>query len=231
MLEKVQKFTIISGARDDSMWVFLFTLGEILLLPIYFLSLEHTKLEKTYGREKGRKIGNALGMLSGWGFFGLWIGIWIAPQPRYTLPLLPTWALSVPFTHFSIPFLHLLLGLLFLLPGAWVGLKSVQELGLTAAETHRSEKIVQSGLYAHVRHPQYLGGLLAHLGITFLLSAWYSLLTTPLMVLLNYLYCWKEETELVREFGEAYETYQKQVPMLIPRLTAYEADTTEMTAQ
>ena len=60
--------------------------------------------------------------------------------------------------------------------------------------------------------------MLAHVGITLLLSAWFSLLSTPLMVLLNYLLAWKEEVELVREFGEEYEDYRESVPMFVPRL-------------
>jgi protein-S-isoprenylcysteine O-methyltransferase Ste14 len=86
------------------------------------------------------------------------------------------------------------------------------------AETHRAERVVTTGVYSVVRHPQYLGGLLAHLGISVLLSAWYSLLFTPLVVLLNYLIAWKEEVELVREFGMEYEEYRMTVPMLIPRI-------------
>ncbi len=44
-----------------------------------------------------------------------------------------------------------------------------------------------------------------------------SLLVTPLVIVVNYILCWKEEKELVREFGEDYENYQKSVPMFIPR--------------
>jgi protein-S-isoprenylcysteine O-methyltransferase Ste14 len=69
-----------------------------------------------------------------------------------------------------------------------------------------------------VRHPQYLGGLLAHLGISILLSAFYSLLLTPIMIALVYLISRKEEKEILREFGKEYEDYRDEVPMLIPKL-------------
>jgi protein-S-isoprenylcysteine O-methyltransferase Ste14 len=55
-------------------------------------------------------------------------------------------------------------------------------------------------------------------GISFLLSAWYSLLVTPLMIFLVYLISWKEEEELVREFGKEYDDYKKNVPMLLPKI-------------
>ncbi|UCC58799.1 MAG: isoprenylcysteine carboxylmethyltransferase family protein [Candidatus Bathyarchaeum sp.] len=86
------------------------------------------------------------------------------------------------------------------------------------AETHRTDRVVTTGAYSIVRHPQYFGALLAHVGISFLFSAWYSLIFTPLMVVLIYLISRKEEKELIREFGKEYEDYKKKVPMLIPRL-------------
>jgi protein-S-isoprenylcysteine O-methyltransferase Ste14 len=55
-------------------------------------------------------------------------------------------------------------------------------------------------------------------GISFLLSAWYSLLSTPLMTLLVYLISRKEEEELIKEFGKEYQDYEKRVPMFLPKL-------------
>jgi protein-S-isoprenylcysteine O-methyltransferase Ste14 len=106
----------------------------------------------------------------------------------------------------------------FLIPGAWLGIRGVKEVTLRVAETHRADKVVTTGVYSIVRHPQHLGALLAHVGISLLLSAWYSLLFTPLMVVLIYLISRKEEEELIREFGREYEDYKKRVPMLIPKL-------------
>ena len=89
---------------------------------------------------------------------------------------------------------------------------------LKVAETHRAEKVISSGLYSVIRHPQYFGGVLAHIGITILLSALLSLVFTTLVILLNILISWKEEKELIKEFGEEYLNYKKKVPMFIPKL-------------
>jgi protein-S-isoprenylcysteine O-methyltransferase Ste14 len=102
--------------------------------------------------------------------------------------------------------------------GAWLGIKGVAETTLQVAETHRPEKVVTTGVYSIVRHPQYLGGLLAHVGFSFLLSGWYSLLSTPLVVTGVYLISRKEETELTREFGQEYLDYKRKTPMLLPKL-------------
>ncbi|MDH5702194.1 MAG: isoprenylcysteine carboxylmethyltransferase family protein [Candidatus Bathyarchaeota archaeon] len=199
-------------------WFFISILGLIAAVPLHFLSVEHLKLQKRYGREKGNKIGEIYGLISGWGFFFFWIGIWFSPQPRFTIPLFQNLSGFVPVVSFSIPLLHLIICAPFLIAGSWLAIKGVKETTLKVAETHRTETIVTKGVYSIARHPQYLGGLLAHAGISFLLSAGYSLLLTPLTVVLIYLISKKEEEELIKEFGKEYEDYKKKVPMLIPRL-------------
>jgi len=113
--------------------------------------------------------------------------------------------------------LHLAVFAPFFTIGAWLGIEGVRETTLRTAETHRPERIATRDVYSIVRHPQYLGGLLAHVGISFLLSAWYCLLSTPLMAAIIYMISWKEEKELIKEFGNEYEDYMKKVPMLMPR--------------
>lgn len=199
-------------------WFFICILGAIAAIPLHFLSVEHLKLQEKYGTEKGTKIGEIYGLISGWGFFFFWVGIWFSPQPRFTVQILQNLSVLVPAINFSIPLLHLIICTPLLIPGAWLAINGVKEVTLRVAETHKADKIVITGVYSIVRHPQHLGALLAHVGISFLLSAWYSLLFTPLMVVLIYLISRKEEDELIREFGKEYEDYKKMVPMLIPKL-------------
>jgi protein-S-isoprenylcysteine O-methyltransferase Ste14 len=188
------------------------------MVPIHVLSVEHLKLHERYGKTQGDRIGGILGFISGWGFFLSWIGIWISPQPRFILPIASNLSIAVPVVNRPVPLLHLLVCVCFLIPGAWFGVNGVRETTLKVAETHRTERIVTRGVYSIVRHPQYLGGLLAHIGISFLASAAYSLLVSPLMIWLILLISWKEEKELIKEFREAYDNYRKKVPMLLPRL-------------
>ena len=199
------------------MWFFICIIGVIAVIPLHFLSVEHLKLQEKYGKEKGIKIGEIYGLISGWGFFMFWMGLWVSPQVRFTIPILQHVTVIIPIVDFSIPLLHMIICSSFLAPGAWFGIMGVKETTLKVAETHRTEKIVDTGVYSIVRHPQYLGGLLAHVGITFLLSAWYSLLVSPLMIFLVYLISRKEEEELIKEFSKEYEDYKKKVPMLLPK--------------
>ena len=198
-------------------WFFVCLLGAIAIVPFHYLSVEHLKLQCRYGKEKGNKIGNILGLVSGWGFFLFWMGIWVSPQPRFSVPFFQNLTVLIPVGGFSISLFHLIISIFLLMLGAWFGIMGVRQTTLKVAETHRTETIVTTGVYSIIRHPQYFGGLLAHVGISFLLSGWYSLLATPLMVVLVYLISKKEEKELVKEFGKEYKDYKKKAPMLIPR--------------
>ena len=80
-------------------------------------------------------------------------------------------------------------------------------------------------LYRFVRHPMQLGVILLvfatpHMTVGHALFA--GLMTLYVMIGL-----WFEERALVREFGDTYRAYQRQVPMLVPRLTPYRAHLVE----
>ena len=200
-----------------SFWFILSLLGMIAIVPIHFVSVEHERLEQKYGTEKGKKLGSIFGMVSGWGIFIFMIGLWISPQPRFYLVVYqPT-----SFSYIESPFVQFIVAIALIIPGAWLGIKGVSDIGLEPSETHRSRKIINTGLYSRMRHPQYTGAMLSHIGMTFLFSALYSLLVTPFVIIINYILCWKEERELVREFGEEYESYRKSVPMFIPRFRGH----------
>ena len=202
-----------------SFWFLISVIGILIVIPLHFLSVEHERLDSRFGKEKGYRVGAALGMVSGWGFFLFLVLLWISPQESF---LIQIWdvhlTFGVGFLSLSIPIIHLVLAIVFFLPGAYLGIKGVTEVGLKVAETHRAESVISTGVYSRVRHPQYLGAILSHLGGSLLFSAFYALLVSPLVIVINYILCWKEEQELIREFGEEYLEYRGVVPMLFPRI-------------
>ncbi|MHA1485982.1 MAG: methyltransferase family protein [Promethearchaeota archaeon] len=198
-------------------WFVFSILGMCFMVPLHFLSVEHLKFQKKYGTDKGIKITGILGLTSGWGFFIFGFGIWISPQPRLIIPIIQNSLIIIPIINYSIPFFYLLISVPFIIIGAWFGIVSVKETSIKVSETHRTEKIVSTKIYSLIRHPQYFGGLVAHIGISFLLSSLFSLVLTPLVILLNFLVAWKEEKELLKEFGETYKNYKERVPMFVPK--------------
>lgn len=197
---------------------FVFASGALVALPIHFLSVEHAALQEKHGKDRGVRIGETYGLISGYLLFFSLIGLWLSPQPRFTLPLLQHPILRVPVFNLAAPLSHLIVFALCVSPGFWLLIQSVRGLSRKVSETHRAERVVTTGIYATIRHPQHLGWLLTHIGFSFLFSAWYALLATPLIAVMLYLISRKEEVELTKDFGEDYETYKTQVPMFIPRV-------------
>ena len=199
-----------------SVWFFICAACFFIAIPLHFKSVEHTKLQKKYGKKKGIKVGKICGTISGTVEFIILVGLWVSPQPTFVIPIFSNLAISI--VNLSIPILHLIISLPLTAVGAWFGIEGVRATGMKVAETHcLPKKIVTTGVYSIVRHPQYLGWILAHIGISILLSVWYSMLFTPVLLALIYLISKKEEDELIEEFGKEYEDYRKEVSMLIPR--------------
>jgi protein-S-isoprenylcysteine O-methyltransferase Ste14 len=97
-------------------------------------------------------------------------------------------------------------------------------LGLLAEgwrEVYRArqeDRLVTDGLYAFVRHPQYLGLFVALFGEG--VVRWPTLFSVglfPIIVVVYYLLARKEERVVLGRFGDEYRVYMSQVPMFIPR--------------
>ena len=80
------------------------------------------------------------------------------------------------------------------------------------------DALITTGIYAHVRHPQYLGFLLLTLGINFLWTTFSTLILWPVLALLYYRLAKEEEKSMEKKFGEEYREYKRAVPMFIPRV-------------
>ena len=85
-------------------------------------------------------------------------------------------------------------------------------------EGHTQPKFVDSGVYAVVRHPMYLGTPLFCLSFLFIS---FSLLSIGIWVAFFIFYdkmATYEEKDLVRILGEEYIAYQKRVSKWFPRI-------------
>ncbi|MFX0140135.1 MAG: methyltransferase family protein [Candidatus Hodarchaeota archaeon] len=81
---------------------------------------------------------------------------------------------------------------------------------------HKTQILVDSGPYALIRHPQYLGGILFTISITLWTQLWVSLLLTIIIIILTYHWTYREEKNLIQQFGKSYIKYQKRVTRLNP---------------
>jgi protein-S-isoprenylcysteine O-methyltransferase Ste14 len=81
-------------------------------------------------------------------------------------------------------------------------------------------KLVTTGIFARVRNPMFVAGILIGEGLGFLFgSLSLILIFIPLLTLLGFFYLKAvEERELELRFGREYLEYKKKVPMFIPKL-------------
>jgi protein-S-isoprenylcysteine O-methyltransferase Ste14 len=78
------------------------------------------------------------------------------------------------------------------------------------------DHIVTDGIYRHLRHPQYLGILLATLSLTIYRFSPISVILWPALVLIYYQLAKKEEKNIEGKFGEQFLEYKRNVSMFLP---------------
>ena len=133
-------------------------------------------------------------------------------------------ALALPFFEqpvFHMPIINYGLGI----PMAVIGLIGriypmvyLQRQGTTTA-MESVAKLVDSGPYAEVRHPQYTAGFLLLMGWFLAWGALYSLGMLPLLAGVIYVQALIEERYVLeKQFGAAYAAYRERTGMFTPRV-------------
>jgi protein-S-isoprenylcysteine O-methyltransferase Ste14 len=87
------------------------------------------------------------------------------------------------------------------------------------AQLYADHRLVTSGPFAVVRHPMYVGGIMAELGALLLFRSWAAALVAlqaPVLIVRAR----REEEALAAEFGAAWAAYCARVPGWLPRRTA-----------
>lgn len=76
----------------------------------------------------------------------------------------------------------------------------------------KTTQLVDSSLYAIVRHPQYLAGMLFSLAMMLLAQHWVVILIGIVSMTLFYIDTRDADQEGIEKFGEAYRDYMQRVP-------------------
>ena len=114
-----------------------------------------------------------------------------------------------------------LVGFMFLLAGLGLRTQARRALGRYFSPVVRvlpEHKLIRYGIYKHIRHPGYLGELLAYFSIPLLFHSLYGFLVMiPIIPLI--LYRIKiEEQMLLEKFEDEYRNYMKNSKKLIPHV-------------
>jgi protein-S-isoprenylcysteine O-methyltransferase Ste14 len=74
--------------------------------------------------------------------------------------------------------------------------------------------LVDSGIYAVVRHPQYLSGALINLALMLITQHWFIATIGIVAMVLNYFIALKADQELIEKFDDDYKRYMQKVPRI-----------------
>ena len=146
-------------------------------------------------------------LLSGW-LQTHYPGInWFSHDAGHLLEEMFGWKTNPHFGPFHIASFFFIGGGFWLISSAWQALHAAQQ----------RHSLVTTGLYARVRHPQYVG----FIGVMFgFLLQWPTLLTLamfPVLVVMYVRLARHEEQDALREFGDEYRRYMVAVPAFIPK--------------
>ena len=181
-----------------------------------FLASVFVGMARALRRPRGRATGlgeKALRwpvyLLIGVPFFGLAFFLW-QPLPLVLSPALHALALA--------------LGTLLYFPGLGLALWGRLALGemynvsmAVGVQLSAGHRLIASGPYAIVRHPMYVGIILAAWGGLLLYRTWTCVFAAFVFLGLAVRAC-REEQALAAEFGPEWDAYRRRVPGWFPRL-------------
>ncbi|HEX2776503.1 MAG TPA: isoprenylcysteine carboxylmethyltransferase family protein [Candidatus Acidoferrales bacterium] len=102
----------------------------------------------------------------------------------------------------------------------WIFWRVQRDLGgkrlVGQTELSGGGEIVHRGIYARIRHPRYVGSLLAILGACILAGTPAMWVVATVWILLTRIAISLEERELRDRFGAAYKGYCRSVPRFVP---------------
>lgn len=81
-----------------------------------------------------------------------------------------------------------------------------------------SGKLVQSGIYRYIRHPQYTGLFLITLGMMFEWLTIPQLILWPVIIVIYVRLALKEESDMEAEFGTEFLAWRDETGMFLPKI-------------
>jgi protein-S-isoprenylcysteine O-methyltransferase Ste14 len=104
-----------------------------------------------------------------------------------------------------------LIGGFWMLAAAWPPLYRAQ----------KARRLATEGIYARMRHPQYVGFILIMLGFFIQWPTLLTLVMFPVLVVMYIRLAISEEHEAEREFGQVWRDYAAHTPRFVPRFGGF----------
>ncbi|MCL6473081.1 MAG: isoprenylcysteine carboxylmethyltransferase family protein [Firmicutes bacterium] len=126
--------------------------------------------------------------------------------------------IQLPTYHFDI---IVFIGVVLVLAGTTIRQIAKRTLGRSytyTLKTLENQKLIKTGIYRFIRHPGYIGTLIADLGIPLLFHSLYGFLVVLLLIPLFVYRMGVEEKMMIMKFGDEYRDYMKHTCRLIPHV-------------
>lgn len=95
----------------------------------------------------------------------------------------------------------------------WLPIYTLKKWGKTKGKSYvHTSVLVDRGIYAVVRHPQYLAGMLMGLALPLIAQHWIVAILGAIAIVIYYADTFAEEESNVERFGQEYERYKESVP-------------------
>ena len=95
----------------------------------------------------------------------------------------------------------------------WLPIYTLKKWGKPKGRGYvRTTVLVDRGIYAVVRHPQYLAGMLMGLALPLIAQHWLVAILGAVAIVIHYADTFAEEKSAIEKFGEEYERYKETVP-------------------
>lgn len=134
---------------------------------------------------------------------------WLAHDSGHLLEMFFGWKSNPHFGPFHLLSFVFIGGGFILLSASWRVLYQAQ----------RNGELAETGPYAHIRHPQYVGFVLILVGFLFQWPTILTLAMFPVLLAMYWRLALQEEREVEAEKGDAYRRYAARVPRFVPRLS------------
>lgn len=82
---------------------------------------------------------------------------------------------------------------------------------------HAEGKLVTTGIYEKIRHPQYTGIYLVMMGFLIQWPTLVTLIMIPFLVVMYYKLAKREEQDVMKKYPRDYIAYMEKTPMFIPK--------------
>ena len=184
-------------------WFAALILAVELPVPIYWLVM-HGGIGYWRKRDRGR-LPYWVAVGAAWGLGGWLLYHFLRPR-LFAATDRPVWAVVI--------------GAVMMLADVAIFAIAESELGgrrlVGQAELSAKGELAVRGLYAHMRHPRYLGMMLGVLGVCILAGSQWLWIVAVAWWIAALAIIRIEERELRERFGPAYAAYAERVPMLLP---------------